>query len=225
MLSPKEFSKEIAENFEKEGFEVLPVPFIKIVKRDFEFDPKEFDVLIVTSKTSATILVERAIRHDNVIAIGKKTAEVLRRAGMNPRTPSKFDSATLYKEFIGELSGKRVAILRSSRGDPTLLRIPNVKEIVLYDIEFEWGKEQEKLLRDLDFDAIVFSSRMIVKSFFELAKRLNLFNKVLKILRDRTVIAIGPPTRDELRKYGLNALIPEEWSFDGVLELLKGLSS
>lgn len=222
ILSPWD---EVAERFKVEGFDVLAIPFIRIVRRKVDFDPREFDVLIVTSKTSARIIVENEIKHGCVIAIGRKTAEVLRKAGMNPKVPSSFDSKTLYKEFFDELKDKRVAILRSNMGDPTLLKIPNAKEIVLYDIEFEWGEEQEKFLRDLDFDAIVFSSRMIVRSFFELSKRLRLFEDVVDALKDRIVVAIGPPTRNELEKYGVKAEIPREWTFDGVLEVLRSYGS
>ena len=94
---------------------------------------------------------------------------------------------------------------------------------MLYDIEFEWGDEQERILREMDFDAIVFSSRMIVRSFFELANVMGI--DVVKELRKKIVIAIGPPTREELLKYGVNALMPEEWTFEGVLKLLKGIKT
>jgi uroporphyrinogen-III synthase len=225
ILRPKEVAKYTVRVLREEGFDVIAIPFIKIVKRDFNFNPKDFDVLIVTSRTSARILVEKGVKHDNVIAIGRKTAEELKKVGINPRLPSRFDSRTLYEEFKEELEGKRVAILRSNRGDPILLKIPNAKEIVLYDINFEWGEEQEKLLKELDFDVIVFSSRMIVKSFFELAKEMNVVDDVISALKNKTVIAIGPPTKEELKKYGLKVLMPKEWTFDGVVELLKSIKT
>jgi len=223
ILRPKEIAKDTVRVLREEGFDVIAIPFIKIVKRDFNFNPNDFDVLVVTSRTSARILVKKGVKHDNVIAIGRKTAEELKKIGINPRIPSKFDSRTLYEEFKEELKDKKVAILRSNRGDPILLKIPNAKEIVLYDIDFEWGEEQEKLLRELDFDAIVFSSRMIVKSFFELAKEMNMVNDVISALKNKIVIAIGPPTEEELKKYGLKALMPKEWTFDSVIELLKSI--
>ena len=223
ILRPEHVAGETVEMFKGQGFDVVSIPFIKIVPRDFEFDPKNYDVLIVTSRTSARIIVEKGIKHENVIAIGKKTAEELRKAGIHAKIPTRFDSKTLYEEFKDELKGKRVAILRSNRGDPILLNLPNVDEIVLYDIEFEWGERQKKFLKDLDFDAIVFSSRMTVKSFFGLADYLGI--DVADKLKDKIVVAIGPPTKEELSRYGIDALMPKEWTFDSILKLLKSIKT
>ncbi len=219
ILRPENLIGETAEMFRKEGFDVVAVPFIKIVPTDFEFDPKDYDVLVVTSRTSARIMAERGLRHDNIIAIGKKTAEELRKIGLNPKVPSRFDSRTLYDEFKDYLKDKRVALLRSDKGDPILLNLPNVDEIVIYRIDYLWGDKQKEFLRNLDVDAIVFSSRMIVRSFFELAKSIGTDVKGV------TLIAIGPPTREEIERYGYVALMPDEWTFEGVLKLLKSIKT
>ncbi len=226
ILRPKEYIANVSEKLRQEGFEVVAVPFLKIVPNEESFakigELSRFDAVIVTSQTSAKILVEHGFRHGNVIAIGRKTAEVLGSAGIEARVPSKFDSKTLYEEFKDELTGKRVAVVRSNRGDPILLRLPNVEEIVLYTIEFERGEEQRRFVKEMDFDAIVFSSRMMVRSFFELAREMGMLEEVVERLREKRVIAIGPPTREELEKYGISAEMPSEYTFDGVVDLLKG---
>ncbi len=227
ILRPKEYLTSISERLKQEGFDVVAVPFLKIVPNDKSIakirDLKDFDALIVTSQTSARILVEHEFKHDYVIAIGKKTAEILKSAGMDPKMPSKFDSKTLYEEFKDELKDKKVAIVRSDKGDPILLKLPNVEEIILYRIEFEHGDEQKKLIESMDFDVIVFSSSMMVRSFFELAKVMGKFDDVLEKLKNKIVIAIGPPTKKTLENYGIKALMPDEYSFDGVIGLLKTL--
>jgi uroporphyrinogen-III synthase len=227
VLRPKEYLAKISERLRQEGFDVIAVPFLRIVPNDEGIakikDLKDFDAVIVTSQTSAKLLVEHGFKHDYVIAIGKKTAEILESAGISPKMPSKFDSKTLYEEFKDELKDKKVAIVRSDRGDPILLKLPNIEEIVLYRIEFEHGDEQKKLIESLDFDAIVFSSSMMVKSFFELAKGMGKFDEVLEKLRSKIVIAIGPPTKRTLESYGIEALMPDEYSFDGIVGLLKTL--
>jgi uroporphyrinogen-III synthase len=48
---------------------------------------------------------------------------------------------------------------------------------------------------------------------------------VLKVLRDKIVVAIGPPTKTELREYEIEALTPQEWTFDGVARLLKSIKT
>ncbi len=228
ILRPREYLKEVSDRLRREGFEVVAVPFLKITPDEEGLSKihmlSEFDAVIVTSQTSAKMLVERGFRHDYVIAIGKRTADVLMSAGMIPRMPSKFDSKTLYEEFREELKDKRVALVRSNRGDPVLLKLPNVEEFILYRIEFEHGEEQRRFLERLDFDVVVFSSSMMVKSFFELAKRIGRFEDVLRTLAERWVVAIGPPTRRTLESYGINALMPEEYSFDGVIEILRKVS-
>jgi len=221
ILRPRERIRETVEKFEKEGFDVIAIPFIRIVKTDFDLDVDEFDAVVITSKTAAEIFIERGLKHRNIIAIGRKTAELLISHGMQPKVPSRFDSKTLFEEFRDELEGSKVALLRSDRGDRILLNIPNAKEFVIYRIEFEWGKDQMDLIRNLNFDAIVFSSRMIVRSFFELAKNMGLYDHVAKGLREKTVVALGPPTRDELKRFGIKAVMPDEWTFDSVLNLLK----
>jgi len=228
VLRPKDYLANISERLRREGFEVIAVPFLKIVPNDEGIakigDLKDFDVVIVTSQTSARILVEHKFKHHYVIAIGKKTAEILRSAGMNPKMPSKFDSKTLYEEFKDELRDKKVAIVRSDKGDPILLKLPNVEEIVLYTIEFEHGDEQKKFIESMDFDVIVFSSSMMVKSFFELAKAMEKLDEALEKIKRKIVIAIGPPTKKTLESYGIQALMPDEYSFDGIIKLLKSIN-
>ncbi len=226
ILRPKEYAERTAEKFRKMGFDVIAVPFLKTVPRmegiERIRDLKDYDVVIVTSQTSAKLLVEHGFRHNNVVAIGKRTAEVLKSAGIEARIPSKFDSKTIYEEFKDELEGKRVAVVRSDKGDPILLELPNVDEIVLYTIEFKHGEEQKKLIEEMDFDVIVFSSRMMVRSFFELARKMRRLDDVVERLKAKRVIAIGPPTKSALEEYGISAEMPSEYTFDGVMELLKG---
>lgn len=220
ILRPEEVMSETEEKIKREGFDVVSVPFIEVVPRKVEFNPKDYDVLIVMSRTAARIVSQLNLRGVEVVAIGKKTAGELRKAGIEAKVPSKFDSKTLYEEFKDYLRGKRVALIRSDKGDPILKKL-NADEIVLYEIRFRWGERQIEFLKDLDFDAIIFSSRMTVRSFFELAMREKI--DVVDRLKNKVVIAIGPPTKDELERYGLKALIPNEWTFDGVIELLKSI--
>ena len=228
ILRPKEYIMETIELFKRAGFEVIAIPFIKIVLNKESInriaDLNKFDVVIVTSQTSARILVEHGFRHDNVIAIGKKTAEILRKAKINPKIPSKFDSRTLYNEFKDKLKGLKVAIVRSDKGDPILLNFPaKVEEIILYKIKSENGKIQREFIKSMDFDVIIFSSRMIARSFIDLATDLNI--DIREKLKNKIVIAIGPPTKRILEKYGIYTLMPDEYTFEGILRLLMELKN
>jgi len=215
------------EIFRKEGFEVLHAPLLDTVVDEREvkrFENAEFDVAIVTSKTAVDVLEKydlvKKLKGKKVVAIGSKTAEKLRNHGIECELPKKFDSESVAKEFRDKLFGLKIALLRSDKGDPVLLSVGDAEEFRLYKIIPKKGDEQVKIVKKVcegDVDFAVFSSRMMVRTFFDLCRELKLGKPRCR------VIAIGPPTKRELEKFGVESLIPEEYTFDGVLELLKSL--
>jgi uroporphyrinogen-III synthase len=64
---------------------------------------------------------------------------------------------------------------------------------------------------------------MMVRSFMELARSVDLIDDVRKSLNAMHTIAIGPPTKRVLEGYGVRAVMPSEYTFDGVLRLLVDL--
>ena len=233
LLRPKEYVEESANLLASTGFEVVVAPFLKIVKNDEGIERlktlKDFDAVIITSQTAAKIVAQHnpeILSGKRVIAIGKKTAGVLSEIGINPDIPSKFDSTTLYNEFVDGLRGKRVLILRSDKGDPILFKlaeVADVREIVLYRIEMEWGDRQKELIEHIakkNIDVVVFSSSMMARSFMELAHSMGILGDVKRSLNTIHTVAIGPPTKKVLEEYGVKAIVPDEYTFDGVLKLL-----
>ncbi len=224
---PEEHALETVEKMRKHGFEAVNVPMIRTSV--MEVQVRNADFTVVTSQTSARISTERGLLRGNVIAIGPKTARIIREYGYDVRIPSKFDSETLYFEFREELKGKRVNLLRSDRGDPVLYRLSefcDLREYVLYRIEVLRGEEQREIVREVfdgRFDALIFTSSMIVEGF--MANLNDTFSgmKSMTELEDVLVIAIGPPTARKLRKYGIEPLVPDNYTVDGVIELLKRL--
>ncbi len=212
-------------------FDVLHVPFIGTAEDREEierFRKAEFSSAIVTSVTAVEILekhglIER-LRGRRVIAIGNKTAEKLGEHGIECEVPEKFDSKSVVKEFRGKLEG-RVALLRSDRGDPVLLEVGDADEFRLYRIVFLHGREQERVIEEIaggKVDFAVFSSRMMVRSFFSLCEKMGLDGR--EVLGNCRVIAIGPPTKGELERMGVKCHMPDEYTFDGILRLLKKLA-
>ena len=216
------------EVFRKEGFEVLHAPLLDTVADEKEvrrFESEEFDAAIVTSKTAVEVLEKydlvKKLKGKKVIAIGSKTAEKLRNHGIESELPEKFDSESVAEEFRDKLSGMKIALLRSDKGDPVLLNVGNAEEFKLYRIVPKKGEEQIRLVKKVcegQVDFVVFSSRMMVRTFFELCNELKLGKPQCR------VIAIGPPTKRELEKFGVESLVPEEYTFDGVLRLLRSLA-
>jgi uroporphyrinogen-III synthase len=234
LLRPEEYIEETLNLLHDSNFEIIVAPFLNIrineegMKR---LKNSDFDVAIVTSQTAAKIVSGYAdiFKNKKVIAIGKKTAKVLSEAGIKAEIPEKFDSQTIYEEYKDRLKGLHVLLLRSDRGDPILLKlgeVAEVDEIVLYRIEKEWGEKQRELLlliAEEKVDVVIFSSSMMVKSFMELAEEMRITDRILDALRRIHIIAIGPPTAKMLRNYGLKAMIPSEYTFNGIAKLLLNL--
>ncbi|WP_457590478.1 uroporphyrinogen-III synthase [Geoglobus sp.] len=227
VFRPADYAKETVELFQKEGFDVLHVPMIGIVEEAAEVEDADFT--IVTSQTSARIAVEKNLLRGWVIAIGPKTAEVMVNSGFDVLMPSRYDSKTLFHEFRSMLAGSRVNLLRSDKGDPVLLKLSEVcdlREYVLYRIVPAYGERQRNAVREIvegQVDAVVFSSRMIVKAFMENARAEGIKDEAVGRLNEIVTVAIGPPSADELSKFGVSAVTPVKYTFDGVLELLKKL--
>jgi len=235
LFRPAEYLEETRRMMEEKGFEVLTIPFIgaEVDEEALEkLEGLDAEIIIITSQTSASILLERApeiFQDREVIAIGKKTASILRKADVEPRIPPKFDSGSIYAHFREELRGRKVAILRSDKGNEVLLKlkeVAEVQEIPVYRIVKLKGEEQKKAVLAVvnkEVDAAVFSSRMMVQAFMEVAEELKVKGEAIRALNEIITVAIGPPTRDELHSYGVEAVMPEEYTFDGVMDLLENL--
>ena len=224
IFRPKEYVRETEEKLRKAGFDVVSTPMIEIREKPTEV--RDADYTIVTSRTAAKIAVKRGLIRGDVIAIGPKTAGILR--SYNVLIPSKYDSFTLYREFREILRNKRVNILRSDKGSKILLNLSEIcdlKEFQLYEILKVKNERTRKIVREIAerrVDAAVFSSRMIVESFMENAEDIGI-SEVAKSLNEIKTIAIGPPTREKLKEFGVNALMPKKYDFDGVIELLSSI--
>lgn len=235
VLRPEEYIEDTVELFQDRGFEVVAVPFLRIkVNRDGIRRLKEakFDVAIITSQTAAKILSKHCdkLKGKKIVAIGRKTAEILSKSGIESEIPEKFDSRTVYEQYRNKLRDKKVLLLRSNRGSSILLKlseVADVEEIVLYTIEKRFEDEQREFINSIvsgKIDVLVFSSSMMVRSFMELAENLNMKNKIINRLKEMRVVAIGPPTAKVLEEYGLKAEIPDEYTFEGIVKLLEKIN-
>jgi len=229
VFRPEIYRDETVKLFESRGFSVLFTPMIEI--HELEVDVGDADYTIITSQTAARIALKRNLIRGKVIAIGSKTGKVVEEMGYEVFLPSNYSSNSLFQEFRSLLKGKRVNLLRSNKGDPILKKLSEIchlNEFKLYRILPMLGAEQKRAVREISeggVDAVVFSSRMIVESFFENSKSIGIYDEAVKRLLEIPVIAIGPPTAQKLVEHSISPLIPEEYTFDGVLRLLENLRS
>lgn len=234
VLRPQEYIQQTLDLFPAD-MKVTPVPFLRVKVNEEGIEKlknlNHFDVAVVTSQTAARIISDYShiFKDKRIIAIGKRTAAVLSRSGIDAEIPQKFDSQTVYDQYKDELVNLRIVLLRSDKGDPVLLKlndVAQVEEVVLYSIEEEWGEEQKellKLVKDKEVDVVVFSSSMMVKSFMGLAEEMGILPDLLESLDQIWVVAIGPPTAKMLKRYGLDSRMPVEYTFEGIVKLLSDL--
>ncbi len=224
---PSIYSRETIEILRENGFEAVNVPMIELIAKNV--DVRDAEYTIVTSQTSARIALEKDLLKGKIIAIGPKTAKILEKQGFKALIPSRYTSKSLYSEFKDVLFGKTVNLLRSDRGDPILYRLSDscdLKEYILYSIKILEGDKQKEIIRRIlnrEFDALVFTSSMIVDGFVSNLKEVVPLSKINEILENILLIAIGPPTAKKLENYGMNAIIPDEYTMEGVIKLLNGL--
>ncbi len=229
IFRPEMYRDETVKLFERRGFSVFFTPMIEV--QELEVDVGDADYTIITSQTAAKIALKKDLIRGKVIAIGSKTGKVLEKMGYEVFLPSTYSSKSLFQEFRSLLKGKRVNLLRSNKGDPVLKKLSefcSLKEFNLYRILLLHGEEQKKAVREITeglVDAVVFSSRMIVESFFENSKSIGIYDSAVKRLLEIPVIAIGSPTAEKLAEHSISPFIPEEYTFEGVLRLLEKLRS
>lgn len=227
LFRPIRYAHDTVKKFEENGFSAVNVPMIEILPNDARVRDAHFTIL--TSQTSARIAVEKELLRGEIIAIGPKTAEIIENTGKKALIPSRYDSRTLYHEFRDVLQGKRVNLLRSDRGDPVLNRLSEVcdlEEYILYSIKILDGEKQKEIVREVlagKFDAVIFTSSMIVEGFMSNLESRHNLSEVIKRFEDVHVIAIGNPTAKKLEKYGIKAHVPSEYTLDGVINFLKNL--
>lgn len=245
--SYREKSEALAQSY---GFEPLYVPMIKLEgMKDEGFEPfvqrvldGTSDYVIFTSANGITFTLNKlsetekknfitALKKTRVIAIGPNTEKELIKIGIgNPFLPGDYSSEGIVEALCSEVNGKIVDLARSAFGAKVLIEGlekcgATVYETHVYTLSIPEGKTQKELIeRTLagEVDAFAFTSSMMVKGFMKHAKGLGAEENVKKTLNRTVVGAIGTPTGNTLKKYGVNAnVIPGEFTFEALLKAIK----
>ena len=100
-----------------------------------------------------------------------------------------------------------------------------VYETHVYTLSIPEGKIQKELIECTlagEVDAFAFTSSMMVKGFMKHAERLGAEETIKETLNRAVVGAIGTPTGNTLKKYGVNAnVIPDEFTFEALIKAIK----
>ncbi|HKC79168.1 MAG TPA: uroporphyrinogen-III synthase, partial [Nitrosopumilaceae archaeon] len=145
--------------------------------------------------------------------------------------PNRFSSVGVGEVFTRlNAEGKKVIIPRSGASTPFLAQLLekiglHVKEIYLYDVcsfrdTSQWNEFRE-LFANNKVDGIVFTSASSVNAFFDIMLMDADKKTLLQNLRTSKVVAIGPFTADELRKFGTEPIISDVHTVPGAFETIK----
>jgi uroporphyrinogen-III synthase len=176
--------------------------------------------------------LQLAVANTIVIAVGPKTREALEKEKIKVAyMPERYSSVGIG-EVLSKLNAvdKKVIVPRSGASTPFLKKLLekiglHVYELYLYDVcafrdTSQWN-EFRKLFSENKIDGIVFTSASSVRAFFEIMTKDFEQNNLLNNLHKTIVIAIGPFTADELKKYNVENQIADVHTVPGSFDAIQ----
>ena len=173
-----------------------------------------------------------AVANTVVIAVGPKTKNALESEGIRvAHIPTRFSSVGVGEVFTRlNAEGKKVIVPRSGASTPFLAQLLEkiglkVREIYLYNVKShndlsKWTEFKELFLKN-NMDGIIFTSASSVRAFFEIMLADFDDSTLKKNLEKTTVVAIGPFTADELKKFDVQPIVAEVHTVPGAIETIK----
>lgn len=173
-----------------------------------------------------------AVANTVVIAVGPKTKNALESEGIRvAHIPTRFSSVGVGEVFTRlNAEGKKVIVPRSGASTPFLAQLLEkiglkVREVYLYNVKShsdlsKWAEFKELFLKN-NMDGIIFTSASSVRAFFEIMLADFDDSTLKKNLEKTTVVAIGPFTADELKKFDVQPIVAEVHTVPGAIETIK----
>jgi uroporphyrinogen-III synthase len=176
--------------------------------------------------------LQLAIANTIVIAVGPKTKSTLESEGIRVSyIPDRFSSVGVGEVFTTlNAEGKKAIIPRSGASTPFLAQLlekigVEVKEVYLYDVKassaLSYWVEFKELFSQNKVDGIIFTSASSVRAFFDIMLADYDEKTLQQQLGKTTIIAIGPFTSDELKKFEVNPIIADVHTVSGAVESIK----
>ncbi len=192
------------EEIKSENVELINFPILKLVEEDFTLEDFDFDTFIFTSSFAYNVFKKKLgekiknLKGKRIIAIGEKTANSIEFPSFIPEEQS-------WRGIIDMIRpGERVLLVRSREGNRKLpegiiskgayLDIINAYHAEKLEENF---KDCCRLLKQEKIDAIIFSSGMIVRTFFEFYKKY--CEKDVKL--PKIIFSLGKETSENLKNY------------------------
>lgn len=244
---PENVLKRSKEKADRYGFDFFGFPLFELVERKEALEEIEsvfeegVDITVFTSlngvKKSFSICegkfdLKKAFLDANVAicAIGPATKAELEKKGLKVNImPAEYSSEGLKRLFdTTEVKNTRIAFLRSSEGGKGIIKFLEAKGAFVTDIAI-YGVRKMGLAecKDLFFelvrykpDYVIFTSSLTFRIFLELAKDLNIAEKVFE---NTKIVAIGNLTAETITEEGTKVdLVAEKSTFEDLLKELRG---
>ncbi len=180
--------------------------------------------------------LQLAVANTIVMAVGPKTKAALEAQGIRVSyMPNRYSSVGVGEMFTKlNAEGKKVIIPRSGASTEFLANLLQkiglvVKENYLYDVQAfsdtaQWQEFKETFSKN-KIDGIVFTSASSVRGFFEIMSKEYDQADLLKRLQNIPIVAIGPFTADELKKFNAKSKIAGVHTVPGAFEAMKNIFS
>lgn len=212
--------------------------FLNAIKED---DPdfsvfmssKAVKLLFDTAKRASKYeSLQLAVANTTVIAVGPKTKAALEAEGIRvAHIPERFSSVGVGEVFTRlNAEGKKVIVPRSGASTPFLAQLLEkiglqVREVYLYDVKSHSDLAQWTEFKDLfaknNIDGIIFTSASSVRAFFDIMLGDSDETTLKKNFEKTNVVAIGPFTADELKKFNVQPIIAQVHTVPGAVETIK----
>ncbi len=180
--------------------------------------------------------LQLAVANTIVMAVGPKTKEALEDQGIKvAHMPNRYSSVGIGEVFTKiHAVGKKVIVPRSGASTPFLKNLLekiglNVNEIYLYDVcafrdTTQWNEFRE-LFSQNKIDGIVFTSASSVRAFFEIMSKDYEEKQLIEKINKTQIVAIGPFTADELKKFNVANTIAQVHTVPGAFDTIKNIFS
>jgi len=180
--------------------------------------------------------LQLAIANTTVMAVGPKTKDALEREGIRvAHMPTRYSSVGVGEAFTRlNAVGKKVIVPRSGASTEFLANLLKkiglvVKENYLYDVQAssdteQWGEFKQSFSQN-KIDGIVFTSASSVRGFFEIMLKEFKHADLVKHLQKIQVVAIGPFTAEELKKFDAETKVADVHTVPGAFEAMKNIFS
>lgn len=192
------------------------------------------DYLVLTSANGVDIffgrlrqqgLDLRALAGVKVVAVGPKTAAAIEAAGIRPDlVPSEYRAEAVVDLLRCEgMAGKRVLYPRAEKARDVLPReLAAIGAEVVSPVAYRTlapagaAETMRHLLQAKEVDAVTFTSSSTVENYLAL-----LGSDAAELMKDVTIVSIGPLTSATARRHGLNVQVePPDYTLEGMVAAL-----